>query len=196
MRYSQNKEQDYIVNYFAGFTGKLLDIGANDGKTFSNSLALIELGWSAVLVEPSPSAFVKLSTLHETRFNVDCIRAAIGTKRGTIYLHDMGEHIGNGDSSLLATTIASEKDRWVGTEFKKVKVKVIPYADIADNYDFITIDAEGLDIDILKQINLDNTKMVCIEWNNIPTNEAAIRAIMPTRFREIYRSLENLIYAI
>lgn len=196
MKYSQNKEQDYIVNYFAGFTGKLLDIGANDGKTFSNSLALIELGWEAVLVEPSPSAFEKLTKLHEDNLWVMRYNIAIGTKRGTTYLHDMGEHIGNGDSSLLATTIASEKDRWVGTEFKKVTVNVIPYADIADNYDFITIDAEGMDLEILKQIDLSNIKMVCIEWNNDLTMEAAIRAVMPERFKEIYRSLENLIYAI
>jgi FkbM family methyltransferase len=196
MRYSQNKEQDYIVNYFAGKTGKLLDIGANDGKTFSNSLALIELGWAAVLVEPSPSAYTKLRELHKENDKVMCLRVAIGNKQGTTWLHDMGEHVGNGDTSLLSTTIASEKDRWPGTAFKRVKVDVIPYEDIIDDYDFITIDAEGLDIDILKQINLDNTRMVCIEWNNIPANEAAIRAIMPPRFREIYRSLENLIYAI
>jgi FkbM family methyltransferase len=196
MRYSQNKEQDYIVNYFAGTTGKLLDIGANDGRTFSNSLALIEQGWTAVLVEPSPSAFEKLTKLHEDNLWVLRYNVAIGTKRGTTWLHDMGEHVGNGDTSLLATTVESEKDRWIGTEFKKVKVKVIPYADIADNYDFITIDAEGMDLAILKQIDLTHTKMLCIEWNNNPTTAAAFRAVVPARFKEIYRSLENIIYAL
>jgi len=108
----------------------------------------------------------------------------------------MGEHVGNGDTSLLATTVASEKDRWVGTEFKRVKVNVIPYADIAAQYDFITIDAEGMDLEILKQIDLTGVKMLCVEWNNNPTTAAAFRALVPARFKEIYRSLENIIYAL
>lgn len=195
MRYSQNKEQDYIVNYFNGYKGNLLDIGANDGKTFSNSLALIELGWSATLVEPSPSAFKKLKALHKGNDKVKCINRAVAKEAGTITLHDMGQHVGNGDTSLLATTVEAEKDRWIGTEFKEVKVKAIPYWTISDSYDFITIDAEGADIDILQQIDLSGVRMVCVEWNNKPELAAAFRAIVPEAMKEIYRSLENIIYA-
>lgn len=50
--YSQNDEEAIIMRYFANRTGRLLDIGAADGMTNSNSLALIERGWRAVLVEP------------------------------------------------------------------------------------------------------------------------------------------------
>lgn len=195
MRYSQNKEQDYIVNYFSGVVGNLLDIGANDGKTFSNSLALIELGWKATLVEPSPSAFKKLKELHKGNKNVKLINKAVSDKTGTITLHDMGEHVGAGDSSLLATTVEAEKDRWIGTEFKAIEVKAIPYWTIADNYALITIDAEGADIVILQQIDLSNVKMVCVEWNNKPELAEAFRAIVPREMKEIYRSLENIIYA-
>ena len=124
-----------------------------------------------------------------------CINRAIAKEAGTITLHDMGQHVGNGDTSLLATTVEAEKDRWIGTEFKEVKVKAIPYADIAELYDFITIDAEGADIDILQQIDLSNVRMVCVEWNNKPELAAAFRAIVPGAMKEIYRSLENIIYA-
>ena len=41
--YSQNQEEQIILDYFNDVkVGHVLDIGANDGKTFSNSLALIE----------------------------------------------------------------------------------------------------------------------------------------------------------
>ena len=40
--YTQQLEQDVILNYFENKEhGILLDIGANDGETFSNSRALI-----------------------------------------------------------------------------------------------------------------------------------------------------------
>jgi hypothetical protein len=57
--YSQNHEDDIILMYFkskvypleiAKHEFTLLEIGANDGKTFSNSLRLIEAGFKAVLV--------------------------------------------------------------------------------------------------------------------------------------------------
>ena len=38
----------------------LVDIGAHDGMTNSNSRALVEQGWRAVLVEPLPMAFAQL----------------------------------------------------------------------------------------------------------------------------------------
>ncbi len=59
--YSQNNEEQIIIEYFKDFKGHLLDIGANDGLTLSNSRKLIELGWTGDLVEPSPNAFQKLT---------------------------------------------------------------------------------------------------------------------------------------
>ena len=50
-KYSQLGEQDIILNYFNGKQGTFLDIGANDGKTFSNSYALSLLGWKGVCVD-------------------------------------------------------------------------------------------------------------------------------------------------
>jgi hypothetical protein len=65
-----------------------------------------------------------------------------------------------------------------------------------EGYDFISIDAEGMDFAILQQLDFSQVKCLCIEWNNDQTVAAAIRAVVPERFKEIYRSLENLIYAI
>lgn len=61
VRYSQNGEQEAILKIFGESEGRFLDIGAYDGKTFSNTLALIERGWSGVLIEPSPNAFMALA---------------------------------------------------------------------------------------------------------------------------------------
>ena len=201
MSYSQNNEENVLLKYFGDFTGTLLDIGANDGKTFSNSLRLIELGWRAFLIEPSPTAFAKLEDLHYNNTDVDYLNCAIGSASGEADYFDMGQHINQGDSSLLSTLVATEMTRWVGTKFTRSKVPVITFAEMCeklqeDEFDFITIDAEGMDIEILKQIDLTHTRCVCIEYNNKPIDLAIIRGIVPERFKQIHINLENVIYAI
>lgn len=178
--YSQNDEEKYITEYFGDFKGELLSIGENDGETFSNALRLIELGWMAVLVEPSRWAFHKIQVLHRNN-PVMAIRAAVGTECGTTTLYESGPHlVSRKDYSLLSTIKESEKKRWKNNvAFKPVKVNIIDYAallKIADrkSFDFITIDAEGMDIEILKQIDLTKTKMVCIEWNLIEADKQTI----------------------
>lgn len=60
-RYSQFEEQDAILQAFAGKTdGRFLDLGAWDPITFSNTRALVGLGWSGVMIEPSPGPFLEL----------------------------------------------------------------------------------------------------------------------------------------
>jgi FkbM family methyltransferase len=195
--YSQNQEDIIVQNYFQGYIGKLLSIGENDGITLSNSRALIELGWKADLVEPSPTAYKMLENLYKKNDNVTTHKVAIGKRNGFTQLFDMGTHLGRGDTSLLSTIKEKEMERWRGTEFKPVKVKVMTYDKFTqETYDFISIDAEGMDIDILKQINLDGVKCLCIEYNNDRHAEAEIRGLVPERFKEIYRSLENLVYAL
>lgn len=195
--YSQNKEQDYILHYFRNSKPlHLLDIGANDGQTFSNSRALIEYKeWSGLLVEPSQTAFKKLNALYINNNLVECLNVAVGTVKGKIDFYDMGDHVGKGDTSLLATTEKNELARWKDTPFTKTKCKCVTYAEIEDSYDFITIDAEGLDYDILKQINLKDTQMVCLEWNSNPGTLALFRAYVPVEMKELYRNCENVIYA-
>ena len=198
--YSQNAEDTAIQNYFGLYKGTLLDIGANDGKTFSNSLALIEKGWEGVLVEPSPSAFEKLSSLHKGNAFVKPYNVAIGTENGPVDFYDMAAHVGNGDTSLLATMDEQETKRWVGTEFTKTKVRCVDYKIFLEFspikwFDFITIDAESKDIEILRQIDLIRTKCLCIEWNGKEADLAVIRSIVPVEMKEIYRSLENVIFA-
>ena len=199
-RYSQNDEQTYILNYFANHApGHLLDIGANDGQTLSNSRALIEYkDWSGLLVEPSPTAFNKLNSLYKDNDLVECLNVAIANEKGRIEFYDMESHLGNGDTSLLSTAVAAELPKWAATtEFKKIKVKAVTYAEIVDTYDFITIDCEGLDLDVLRQIDLKHTQMVCVEHNSVRDVRNAIIDYCGKAglTKKIYECMENVIMA-
>jgi len=209
--YSQNKEEHFISEFFAGKNGTVLDIGANDGKTFSNSLHLIELGWSAVLVEPSPTCVDKIKELHKERSNVAIMQYAIGVETGEAEFHESGkldDPLLNGadNKSLVSTLVESEKNRW-GDDMKweKYPVSVLSWPDFLSligftsehKFNFITIDAEGVDVHILEQMNLTElgTEMICVEWNcNNEMKERMIKhAALHGLTNIIYQSGENII---
>lgn len=202
--YSQNNEEEIILNYFGGMLGNynVLDIGANDGKTLSNSYALIKCGWGGMLVEPSPIAFAKLCRTHAKHQDVYCYEKAVGSFNGKVILHDSGTHLNAGDTSLVSTIKESEKKRWVNEKFKEVEVDCVTVETLLSlcpikMFDFITIDAEGVDLEILAQMDLKalGCKCICVEWNG--KDEERFDALI-TRFglKQIHKNAENLIYAI
>jgi FkbM family methyltransferase len=198
--YTQNKEEQFILDYFKESKGVVLDIGANDGKTFSNSLRLIELGWKAFLVEPSNKAFSKLTNLHAGNQGVECVKVAIGKSNMKAILEESGWHLHHkSDIALLSTLVPEEKKKWDKVAFEQQECEVMDYKTFTElvgyeAFDFISIDAEGLDWEILSQINLAHVKMVCVETNGIETEKYKSYC---TKFgmKEIYRSGENLIMA-
>ncbi len=198
MKYSQNNEQEVILDYFKDFKGTFLDLGSNDGQTFSNTRALAERGWRGVCVEPSPTAFAKLKELYKGT-EVYCYNFAIGVVNDKVNLLDMSSHIGNGDTSLLSTLKQEETQRWKGTKFEPVEVQCYRYKTFLNRvkfktFDFISIDIEGMEVDVMNQMDFKDVKLVCAEWNSKPEVKTEFDRIL-YGFKVIYTSGENLIYA-
>jgi|SRR6478609_4259307 len=204
--YSQNEEEKHILNYFNGKQSNsayfnFLDVGANDGVTLSNTRSLFDTGrWNGVLVEPSPSAFQKLKENYRAMAGMYLYNFALGTHNGEIDFYDSGTHLNKGDIGLLSTASEEDYNKWRGvTEFNKIKVKVFRYKTFLNRlklkkFDFISCDAEGLDLDILRQIDLRETSCVCVEWNSKQDLKTEFDKLM-IGFKIIYTSNENLIYA-
>jgi FkbM family methyltransferase len=188
--YSQYGEQRVILDYFNGKVGTFLDIGANDGITFSNTQALAHKGWDGVLVEPSPKAFAALDSLYRERLAV-LVNAAITTTDGPITLHE-------GSDTLLSSLDADQGKVWKAHTFAPITVEGITFATLLERtkrsaFDFVNIDAEGHDLDILRQMDLDAlvVQMLCIEHGG---RQEEIRAYCKG-FREVLHNGVNLIMA-
>lgn len=205
--YSQHIEQIVISNYFGNFIGTLLDIGANDGITFSNSRHFLEQGWYGVLVEPSEKTFDRL-VINSMPFTGKVIlhNVAIGEHVGETDFYESGELIGAGDHSLVSSMKVHETDRWRRkskpedpiVEYTKTKVPVIDFATLLENsgnpqFEFITIDVEGMELEILRQIDFNTIgcQLICIEYNGRDYEE--YDRLIP--FPVIYKNRTNLIYA-
>jgi len=166
--YSQNNEEQLILDYFGPvFKGTCLDLGANDGETLSNTRACIERGWKGVMVDASTEMCDKLR-----RFDVEVHNVAMGNTDGFLTFYESGEHLGKGDRSLVSTIVASEMDRWTNETFTPVTVECITFATLLNRsefktFDLISIDIEGMDLDVLTQMDLTalGCKMLIVEFN-------------------------------
>lgn len=199
MQYSQNNEQQIIADYFKGHKGTFLDLGANDGITLSNTWALAQSGWIGTLVEASPDAFKRLETNYLGSADT-IINSAIGTFNGEITLHESGEHLGKGDVSLLSTVVPDEKKRWVKESWKEVNVPCINFSTMLGisklkTFDFISMDIEGMELDVLPQMDLAalGCRMICVEYNG-KEQEKYDAIITPQGYTLTNKNGENLIY--
>jgi FkbM family methyltransferase len=170
--YSQNNEEQIILNYFLGRKGNFLDIGANDGVTLSNVRALAEQGWKGALIEPSKISYDKAVKNYKDYKWINIYNCAISDKTGHFDFYESGEHLGNGDHSLVSSLKEDETKRWNKEQFIKTTVNTFTFMDWLllshySKFNFISIDAEGYDYEILTQINLTNreTELICVEHN-------------------------------
>ncbi len=160
--YTQNDEEKYILEYFKNQIGTFLDIGANDGKTFSNIAALVDNGWKGYCVEPSQQVYSKLVENYKDNLNVVCIQAVISDSNGTVTFLECND-------GMLSTLNAELTTVWKHASYTNTTVDAITYKELLkrctdSSFDFISIDAEGQDWKILQQIDLTDVKMVCIEY--------------------------------
>ena len=196
--YSQNNEQQIILDYFKDKVGSFLDAGANDGKTFSNTRALVELGWRGVLIEPSPKAYASLKE-NCKGFPVYTYPYALGTTNDMVKMWDSETHLNKGDHGLLSTMSEDDYNKWKGsTKFNEIEVKCFRWKTFLNRlkikeFDFISVDCEGQDYNILSQIDLRSTSLVCVEHNGDPNKKLEFDKLM-IGFRLLYTSSENLIY--
>ena len=193
MKYSQNDEEG-VINSLFGDRGRFLDVGAFDGKTFSNTLRLYERGWSGVLVEPSPNAFSGLKRVYADLPRVSLVNAAVADSDGFVSFFDSG-----GDAISSTDSVHKEKwERGYSCKFSPIEVQSITFKTLfkkyGSDYDFVNIDTEGTNFDVLKSFPFDlcNPMCLCIEHDGAYGQMSDILA--SHGHREVHRNGENMIF--
>lgn len=173
---SQNGEDLFVSNYFAGKTISALSIGENNGVDLSNVRGMIESGQiiSAHLVEPG-SVYSDLHALYVDSPNIHTHNFGIGEEEKVVKFYESGAHVAGGtDQGLVSTVNEAETVRWrlAGVEFKETEIYIINWPDFytsigSPKFDFVSIDVEGLEWSILKQMDLTaiGCSCLCIEYN-------------------------------
>lgn len=203
--YTQNNEEELILNFFQNKPLEqrcVLDIGANDGKTFSNSLKVIELGWRGILFEPSPKALELLRPLHYGNPNVTIYSFAMTNEDGDFELNESASILNEGDTSLVSSLKQEETMKWrkANIQFSPVTIKGMKFDTFLKDseikkFNLITIDVEGFDYDVLSKINLTEVgcEMLIVEFNG-KDEELFTSYVTQFGMKLIAKNPENLIF--
>lgn len=192
--YSQYNEEHYITQYFGGFIGKFIEVGAFNAFTFSNVRKLYEQGWSGVLVEPAPKNYADICKVYENEPRITVINAALGKTTGEVEFWDS-----NGDA--IGTTSLRHKEKWekgYKVPYTKIIVPQMSVVEFCDTYcmdaDFISIDTESTNYEIFQQIPgyiFDRVKLFCIEHDGLQLQyEKLMRA---KGFKHFSVTVENIL---
>ena len=205
--YSQNSEE-LILQEILGdnFSGTVLSLGENSGVHLSNVRLLMEKGASGVLVEPSITAFKQLIQNYWGNGNAHLFRVAISDKCGIVTFYESGTHLGKGDISLLSSINHEELNKWKhsNNEFVQISTPVWDFKTLLEHspikkFNVISIDIEGQDLCVLKQMNLTELecKVLVIEWNSNPEIKNEITEYVSKFGMKLYhQNGENLIFCI
>ena len=184
--YSERNEEQIILDFFSSRShGKLLDIGAANGVNGSNSLALLELGWHGVLVEPSRQQFDTLMTNYTQRNLINqttLVNSAMVPDyfkdSATFYDTVLDNTIGHGLGSFNQEWV----QQWVTHLNSKLKNSTNQYMIIehtvdtvrckdffknyGHNFNFVSIDVELMNLELAVDLpwnEMHELELICIE---------------------------------
>jgi FkbM family methyltransferase len=157
--------------------GFYVDIGSHDGLDGNNTKYFEEKGWEGVCIEPHPIVFEKLKVNRKCQVE-NCAIWKEDTEVDFLAV--------SGYSEMLSGIIESYDPRHVdrinreisamGGHAKKIKIPARRFDSIIKNnhINFLSIDTEGSEIEILKNVDFEKFQIdvICIENNfNDPSFE-------------------------
>jgi len=154
--YSQEGEDMILRKYFEGQgQGFFVDVGAHHPKRFSNTYFFYRTGWSGINIDAMPGS---MSAFNRTRKRDINLEKAVASVNKDLIYYVFDEPAINGFSEEISI------DRNENTRYKiinKIEIRTETLGSILDKYlpenvktiDFMSVDVEGLDLDVLKSNN-------------------------------------------
>lgn len=187
--------EDMIIDRLLGCKGlgTFVDIGANDPFKFNNTARFYKRGWSGINVEPNPHLLSRFRSARPRDVNLDI---GVGRTRSSLPFFAI-------DPDTLSTFQRSAADEAVRLGFRltsTVKVEVWSLREILDEYlagrtvDFISIDVEGFEIDVLESNDWDRLRptVLIIEVNRAA---AELQHFLTYRgYADVFSNGTNAIY--
>lgn len=167
-RFSQFEEDEVIYNFFQDRpvkVKKFLDIGSSDGVGSSNCLKLALSGWCGVCIEPNPFLWQRLFEFYQGQHLIHPVCACVWGRSGLVNLHLNNDGLTTADDKIFQAI--NGKTKFIGTAFSPCITPDDIVATFGNDFDFVSIDAEGCDIEIVKASKnlLKSVSMICIETN-------------------------------
>ena len=153
--YSQEGEDIVLQRIFKNKKkGFYVDVGAHHPKRFSNTYLFYKRGWRGINIDAMPSSMKLFNKLRSKDINLEI---GISSKKDNLKYYIFNETALNTFSKKQAQKINIQKnsyyiDKIINIDVNRLEKIIKKYAN-NKKIDFLNIDAEGLDLEILKSNN-------------------------------------------
>lgn len=180
--FSQLGQDLEVLNFYNNKTGGFfIEIGASNGIELSNTYLLEKYyDWKGICVEPIPQRYDELII---NRPNSHCCNNAVYSKSNIYVIFDIAN---NND---LFSGISSNIDchtNVVNENKTQILIKSISLNDLLKKYnapdfiDYLSLDTEGSELEILKTVNFGKYKfgLIDVEHNYVEPRRSQIRDLL------------------
>lgn len=176
--YSQEGEDLIIDRFFENqSTGFFIDIGAHHPRRFSNTYLLYQKGWQGINIDPMPGVMKLFNKERPKDINLEI---GISREENILKYYIFNEKALNTFSeseAIIKSKINPTKYFIVNT----ININTYPLEKILDKYidsskkiDLMSIDVEGLDLDVLKSNDWNKHRPKIILIEELRTNIKAL----------------------
>lgn len=157
--YSQEGEDILLTRIFGENkkTGFFIDIGAHHPTRFSNTHLFYKLGWRGINIDPNPLAIKAFNYKRKGDININI---GISQIKGTLDYYSFDDPALN----TFDKELAEIRKNSVYKLKEILSINVISLGDLLDAYkisqpiDFMSVDVEGFDLEVLKSNNWQKYK--------------------------------------
>jgi len=199
--YSQFGEDKILFDIFERKTkGVCVEVGANNGVDDSTSLFFEKIGWKCVLIEPNPYLCQQIRA-SRSALVYEC---AASNHSGIITLHVVeGAARSDGLSTISTNKEDHNRIKSLGFTSSPVQVRtmtlneILTDAQINSDIDFITIDVEGHEYEVIEGFSLEKWKpqIILVEDNSNFENNTVSKSLKKSGYVRFHRTGVNDWYA-
>lgn len=201
-KYETEGLPEYVMTLFPkDFKGVCIDVGAYDPFWISNSWIFEQAGWYAYCIEPNPTCIPRLK---EHRKNViECACGDSNKNDAELFVYQVdsvGEAAGTGLIDHCLDFIDSAFHQKHLSHTVKVRVRTLDWLmenEIKqDHIDYLSIDVESSEIDVLRGTSLEKWKPKIIVVENLENDPNQSSYLINKGYRNIYRIMYNDVYTL
>ncbi len=189
--------EDLIIRFVFNALGiskpSYIDIGAYDAYKFSNTAIFYEQGSRGINIEPNPNL---LKSFLKNRNKDINLNFGVAASSGFLDFYIMS-------ALTLSTFSDKELENYVANGYsieEVIKVPVMTISEIIEKYhhnkfpDFLSLDVEGLDLEILKSIDYRNSSpiVICVETISFSETVNGVKDINIISFSETVNGVKDI----
>lgn len=129
--------------------GTFVEVGAFDGRTYSNTYHLAKLGWRGLYIEPVPDYYDRCIGNHKNHPNVSIVNKFVSSGRYKVQMYRSQQGTYSGDTNYIKLTGEIDWSKVVEVETDTLP-DIMAEAGFEPCIDLLVIDVEGHEVEVLR----------------------------------------------